>query len=253
MVANTLARGGAQPNAVAGIMANIGPESSFNRNARNPQSGARGLVQFSPTGEELGAYKSWLTQNNQLHQAGNPQNQMKFLTERLKTAYPQTWARMNAAQTPAQAAEIFVREYERPGAADLNRRILQFRNQGVPGVDQQLSGMRNQSQQPSIGRDAVWTNERGERIPAPGQTLTRPPGDTITIPMGGGPRSGLRNQADSRLLAQLRQQRGLSQQAFAAPDPRGGGFDTPYRVTPRPKRPPPQWYGPVDRSPRDVA
>jgi hypothetical protein len=60
-------------------------------------------------------------------------------------------------------------------------------------------------------------------------------------------------QATPNTLNMLRQQRELSQQAFAAPDPRGGGFDTPYTVTPRPKRPPPQWYGPVDRSPRDVA
>jgi hypothetical protein len=138
-VANTLSAAGAQPNAIAGIMANIQAESGWSRNSTSPV-GARGLVQFSPTGEELSAYKSWLTQKGLLKDPGSPQNQMNFLAERLKTAYPQTWARMNAAKSPAQAAEIFAREYERPGANDLNRRIIQFRNQGVPEVGQQLGG-----------------------------------------------------------------------------------------------------------------
>jgi hypothetical protein len=63
---------------------------------------------------------------------------MKFLANRLQTAYPQTWAKMNAARTPAEAAETFTREYERPAARYLNARINKIRSQGVPSVEQQL-------------------------------------------------------------------------------------------------------------------
>lgn len=140
--ANTLAASGMKPNAIAGIMANIGKETDWQTSGPSStgRAGEKGLVQFSPTGEKP-FYNRWRIRNG--NAPDTPQNQMRFLAERLQTDYSGTLAKMNSASTPAEAAEIFAREYERPAAKHLNARVNEFRH-GVPNVEQQL-GQRAES------------------------------------------------------------------------------------------------------------
>jgi hypothetical protein len=129
-----LTEGGASQAATEGIMANITEESAFNMSASGG-AGEQGLVQMR--GDELLAYRQWQRQNNA---ANTPENQMRFLTNRLQTAYPQLWAAMNApGVTKEQAAEMFLRGYERPAGRYLNQRLNSIRTQGVPSVNSYFS------------------------------------------------------------------------------------------------------------------
>jgi len=117
-VASTLRASGMSDNAIAGIFANIHDESSWNPNLRHPDQPrfggeahyAHGLYQEG--GENWNRYERWLHGRNWQ----DPQLQSQFLAENLRTRYPRTWARMNAARTPGEAASIFVNEYLRPAA-----------------------------------------------------------------------------------------------------------------------------------------
>jgi hypothetical protein len=179
-----LNEGGATQAASEGIMANITQESGFNMRAGGG-AGEQGLVQMR--GDELLAYRQWQRQNNA---ANTPENQMRFLTNRLQTAYPQLWAAMNApGVTGAQAGEMFLRGYERPAGRYLNQRLNSIRTQGVPGINSYFStqpqGFPAQIPLPQP-RPAITAPPAGPATPAPaapppaqGQSPGIPDADTV--------------------------------------------------------------------------
>jgi len=145
-VANTLAAGGLSQNAVGGVMANIRSESGWNAGSRvadQPRfSGeahfAHGLYQEG--GSEWNNYQRWLGQKGMDWRTAwkNPVLQTQFLTENLQRNYPRVWQAMNNAQTPGEAADIFMRGYLRPARMQAMRRSLEYRR-GVPSALQQLA------------------------------------------------------------------------------------------------------------------
>jgi hypothetical protein len=131
---------GATPNAVAGVMANVSDESSFNPTLRHPDQPryggeahyAHGLYQEG--GAEYNRYASWLTANRPGTDWRDPQAQSDFAAWNLKNNYPGTWARMNAAATPGEAASIYINEYLKPAEKFRAQRSSKYRR-GVPSID----------------------------------------------------------------------------------------------------------------------
>lgn len=167
---------GASPSAVAGVMFNINEESSFNPSLRHPDQPrfdpsderhyAHGLYQEGA--EEWTRYEGWLKANHAGADWRDPQLQSEFAAWNLKTNYPDTWARMNAAKTPEEAAAIYAREYLRPAAANLQSRLTKI-GQGV-GAPNSYSGT--------------------VTSPPPGQGGFTPVADvgaTTSTPLGGAP------------------------------------------------------------------
>src|SRR5262249_50406250 len=56
----------------------------------------------------------------------SPQLQSEFAAWNLKNNYPGTWARMNAAVTPQDAAAIYAREYLKPADQYLQSRLTKI-------------------------------------------------------------------------------------------------------------------------------
>jgi len=123
---------GMSPNGVAGILFNIKEESGFYPALRHPDqpnwSGeahyAHGLYQEG--GEEWNRYEGWLRKNHAGADWRDPQLQSEFAAWNLKTNYPDTWARMNAAATPQDAAAIYAKEYLKPSEANLQSRLMKI-------------------------------------------------------------------------------------------------------------------------------
>jgi Phage tail lysozyme len=125
---------GMSDNGVAGILFNIGEESSFNPTLRHPDQPrfapsderhyAHGLYQEGA--EEWSRYESWIAANHRGADWRDPKLQSEFAAWNLKTNYPGTWTRMNAAATPEEAAGIYAREYLRPSAENLQSRITKI-------------------------------------------------------------------------------------------------------------------------------
>lgn len=132
-----LTKAGASPNAISGIMANVRDESGFNPTLRHPDQPhfggeahfAHGLYQEG--GDEWNHYAQWLQQKGQSNNWKDPRLQTQFLGENLKARYPGTWQRMNAARTPGEAAQIFLREYLKPAAGPMAQRAARY-GRGVP-------------------------------------------------------------------------------------------------------------------------
>jgi hypothetical protein len=132
---------GMSGNGIAGVMFNINEESGFNPSLRHPDQPryeptderhyAHGLYQEGA--EEWSRYEGWIRTNHPGADWRDPSLQSEFAAWNLKTNYPGTWARMNAAATPEEAAAIYAREYLKPAAVNLQSRLAKI-GQGVSGV-----------------------------------------------------------------------------------------------------------------------
>jgi hypothetical protein len=137
-VANTLAGMGASPNFIAGVFANIPDESSWNPTSShydqpgysryNEAAYSHGLLQEG--GPDWPAFQQFLNGRDWR----NPQLQMEFMMHHFRQNYPQAFARMNAAQSPRIAAQIFVQQYLRPSYENMIRRSGKY-SRGVPGME----------------------------------------------------------------------------------------------------------------------
>jgi len=133
-VGQTLQQGGASSNAISGIMQNIQDEPDkpwdpsdreFDRQGPGEAGYAHGLYQEG--GDNWNRYQKWL----QGRDWRDPRLQTQFLMENLQKNYPHTWAKLNAAQTPEQAAQIFLNEYLRPAQKYRLAREQRY-SRGVP-------------------------------------------------------------------------------------------------------------------------
>jgi len=160
----------ATPNMIAGVLANVGDESGFNPASRAPDQPrwggeahfAHGLYQEG--GEEWIRYTQWLRRHPG-RDWRDEAAQSEFAAWNLKNRYPGTWARMKAARTPGEAAQIYVTEYLKPREDFRRARVAKY-GRGVPSLDQWTGGA-----------DAVPTAAAGAAAPA-APTRT-PPGDPV--------------------------------------------------------------------------
>lgn len=131
----------------AGAMANIQSESGWRGGLRerNPTGNAKrlgggvGIYQFTGLGEhQLGRYYKWMDKNYPKEsKEDNTKLETRFVAEQIKrgdtvaargggAGVPgSTWERMRRG-TPEQAAQAFVKDYERPAAKHLRSRSAQY-------------------------------------------------------------------------------------------------------------------------------
>jgi hypothetical protein len=185
-VGTTLQGAGTSPNAISGIMANIQDEPNkpwdpSDREFDQPHASgearyAHGLYQEG--GDNWNRYVQWLNGRDWR----DPQLQTQFLVENLKAHYPGTWQRLNAAQTPGQAAQIFNDEYLKPAIKYRTQRDIKY-GRGVPmyqdgAMPQQTTPQQVSQQSPTLrqivrsrppmrdarrGRDGHWYVHRNGR------------------------------------------------------------------------------------------
>lgn len=131
-------------NAAAGIMGNFQAESAMrsdNVEDRCPMSDAaytiaadNGTIDFiyDAYGYGLPQYTFWSLKRGLLNycrdrgvSVGDAATQIEYLVETLTELYPGTLDRLQAAQSPEEAAVIFLLEFERP--ADQGAKVQQYR------------------------------------------------------------------------------------------------------------------------------
>jgi hypothetical protein len=130
-VANTLSNAGLSDNAIAGIMQNIGDESGGRPGLIGDRGQSAGLYQFN-RGGQWPNYARWLRQHGRSDWQ-NPALQTRFVADWLKANNPRAWAAMNAARTPGEAANIFLRAFENPAPYYLASRSSRYMH-GVPDL-----------------------------------------------------------------------------------------------------------------------
>jgi hypothetical protein len=127
---------------IAGVLANIKSESNFNPNLRHEDQPrfqgearyAHGHYQMG--GEEWNKYDAWLKKNYPKEDWKDPRLQDRFAAQHIKEAYPKVWEKMLKG-TKEEAAQAFVKGYEKPAARYLETRLNQY-GKGVPSVDHYL-------------------------------------------------------------------------------------------------------------------
>lgn len=112
-----LTQKGLSPNAVAGIMGNIEHESSFNPGISGDQGTSFGLFQHHATRKNN--LLSYLKKRNL--PSTNIEGQIDFAL----SEYPQLVKKLNKATSPQQAADIWVREFERPANVEKQSKLRQ--------------------------------------------------------------------------------------------------------------------------------
>lgn len=112
-----LTQKGLSPNAVAGIMGNIEHESSFNPGISGDQGTSFGLFQHHAARKNN--LLSYLKKRNL--PSTNIEGQIDFAL----SEYPQLVKKLNKATSPQQAADIWIREFERPANVEKQSKLRQ--------------------------------------------------------------------------------------------------------------------------------
>jgi hypothetical protein len=144
---------GASDAAIAGVLANLRDETPFDPNLREydqprfSRSDERGYAHglYQEGAGEWTAYSKWL--NGRDWRDHNLQSE--FAAYNLRTNYPSTWAKMNAA-TKEQAAQIYVNEYLKPATRWRIPRMNKYAR-GVPGIEYYTEGRGGQGTSPALG------------------------------------------------------------------------------------------------------
>ncbi|MBX9568935.1 MAG: hypothetical protein K2X77_08570 [Candidatus Obscuribacterales bacterium] len=112
------------PHIASGILGNMMTESNLRTDAYNPREGAIGLIQW------LGSRRQGL--ENFAANEGKPVTdwrvQVDFMMHELKTSESGSWARLQHAQTPGEAAAIFDKYYERSSGHARGQRMANAEN-----------------------------------------------------------------------------------------------------------------------------
>lgn len=137
---NGLVSRGLSPTVAHGIAMNVQDESGFNPgiNERNPTAGAGGYGLIQWTGPRRAALAAYAQQVGK--PINDPNVQMDFLVNELNGPQAASLKAMNAAQTPGQAADAFLRLNERPAAKYLSARSANY-----------LGGQQTPTQQANAG------------------------------------------------------------------------------------------------------
>jgi hypothetical protein len=131
---------GFSDNAIAGILYNIGQESSFNPTLRHPDQPAFGGEAhyahglFQEGGDEYNMMAAHMGNQNLY----DPLVQTRYVVGRLKgeignPQYGDVMRSLQAAKTPEEAAKIFARGYLKPADQYLASRISDI-NRGIPSI-----------------------------------------------------------------------------------------------------------------------
>lgn len=129
-VANALAGAGLSDNAIAGMMANIASESAWRPWETGDRGASHGLFQMQ--GDKWRDYNRFLG-----GRASSPQLQAQFVAQWMRQNAPDAWRSMNNARSPGQAAQIFLRAFEKPAWVYQLQRNAQY-GRGVGTVQQQI-------------------------------------------------------------------------------------------------------------------
>lgn len=105
-----------------GIAGNVKQESGFASNAlnRNDQETSYGLFQFNSKGNP-GAYREFEARYGKPLTQANPYEQMDFVDYQLRTSEKKAGDKLRSATTPAEAAGVFGRYFERPEVVEASR------------------------------------------------------------------------------------------------------------------------------------
>jgi hypothetical protein len=171
-VANELRKQGLSENAIAGVMANIQSESSFDptlRHADQPKFGgeahfAHGL--FQEGGDE---WNQWAADMRKRGLDPNtawkdPAEQARFVAGRLKGTigdkqYADTFRAMQSG-SKEEAAKAFVRGYLKPAQQYREGRAAQY-GRGVPDVEHYTGPPTGQAKGPNVGKDGQALSDGG--------------------------------------------------------------------------------------------
>ena len=129
-------RAGMSNEGIAGLMANIQDESSFNPNLRHPDQPAYGGEAhfahglYQEGGAEWNRYAAWLQKNYPGSDWRDPRMQSRFAAENLKTNYPGVWQQM-LHDDRFRAAAAYVNGYLKPAAAYRSGRMAKYLHGGV--------------------------------------------------------------------------------------------------------------------------
>jgi hypothetical protein len=138
-VVDELRKAGLSDEAIAGILANIGSESSFDPSLRHPDQPAYGGEAhyahglYQEGGAEWNNYARWLRENHPGESWQDPRLQTQFLIHRMKTGYPKLWEKLKHSGRTG-AAIAFLREYLKPAQRHQDERSRQYQK-GLPGVE----------------------------------------------------------------------------------------------------------------------
>lgn len=112
------------PHIASGILGNMMTESNLRTDAYNPKEGAIGLIQW------LGSRRQGL--ENFAANEGKPVTdwrvQVDYMMHELKTSESGSWNRLQQTQTPAQAAAVFDKYYERSSGHARGERMANAEN-----------------------------------------------------------------------------------------------------------------------------
>lgn len=172
-VARRLADAGFNATAIAGIMANIAHESSFNPNATNPSSGAYGIAQW------LGSRKSALQAfaRSRGKSASDLDTQIDFLVKETKQGQSGptgtvTIETLNRQKTPEAAATFWNRNWERSDdttgqRAQTARKMIGMTRKVAKGGGSSAQGESTPKVPGSSGGTMTWVPKVGSEVSNP--------------------------------------------------------------------------------------
>ena len=173
-------KAGESPIVAAGLVGNEWAESSLNPTIGgdlDKASGRKlsyGLYQFHERGRQP-VFNKWVADNQR--DRADSASQRDFVLFDLKTNFPETYKRMQAAKSPEQSAEIFMREYERPRADVARLGHRQGYAKTAYGLYDAAGGMRNPAAVPARSYN---TSQTGPTVyPVSGANPARRPRDRV--------------------------------------------------------------------------
>jgi hypothetical protein len=114
---------GLTPTMAQGIAMNIQDESGFNPGV-NEKGGGGGYGLIQLTGPRRTAYEAYAAQQDV--SPSDPNAQLDYIVNELHTTQRAALQKMQAAQTPGQAADAFLRYDERPAQVYLDQRSAKY-------------------------------------------------------------------------------------------------------------------------------
>lgn len=122
LVRNRLLQHGYAPHVADGIMMNINDESSFNPTAVGDNGAAYGLFQHN--GPRMRNLKSWASQNGL--DPADPITQVDFAHYEMQNGERGTFDALQSTKTTGEAADVFLRKYERPAEINIKNRSAKY-------------------------------------------------------------------------------------------------------------------------------
>jgi hypothetical protein len=131
-VISGLVQRGVPMHVAQGIAMNVADESGFNPTAVGDNGNAYGLAQWN--GPRMRALYDFAAQAGV--DPSDPNLQLDFLMYELQGPEAGAWSRLQGAQTPGEAAAIFLNDFERPAESHRARREAAYLGGSAPSYGQ---------------------------------------------------------------------------------------------------------------------